>query len=219
VPAQTEVRLPFQLDTNTLFSTIVALWLGGVLILLTRLAAGCWRIRTLQLVARREPMSPWQTLAEDVAHRLRLRRSFRVVDSVRVATPTVVGWLRPIVLLPVAAMAGLSLRQVEAILAHELTHIQRHDFAVNLLQTFAETVLFYHPAVWWMSSRIRAEREHCCDDVASVGVWRRDGVRISADGARVVEPCAIHRSPWPPRVVPFSIAFDACCTSRNRNGE
>jgi len=166
VPAQTEVRLPFQLDTNTLFSTIVALWLGGVLILLTRLAAGCWRIRTLQLVARREPMSPWQTLAEDVAHRLRLRRSFRVVDSVRVATPTVVGWLRPIVLLPVAAMAGLSLRQVEAILAHELTHIQRHDFAVNLLQTFAETVLFYHPAVWWISSRIRAEREHCCDDVA-----------------------------------------------------
>ena len=166
VPAPTEVRLPFQLDTDMLFSTIVALWLTGVLILLTRLAAGCWRIRTLQLVARREPMSPWQTLAEDVAHRLRLRRSFRVVDSVRVATPTVVGWLRPIVLLPVAAMAGLSPRQVEAILAHELTHIRRHDFAINLLQTFAETVLFYHPAVWWMSSRIRAEREHCCDDVA-----------------------------------------------------
>ena len=70
------------------------------------------------------------------------------------------------ILLPVAAFAGLSPSQVEAILAHELAHIRRHDFLVNLLQTFAETVLFYHPAVWWLSARIRTEREHCCDDVA-----------------------------------------------------
>jgi beta-lactamase regulating signal transducer with metallopeptidase domain len=118
------------------------------------------------VLARQELPSRWQALAEDLARHLGLERPFLVVDSVCVATPTVVGWLRPIVLLPVAAMAGLSPRQVEAILAHELAHIRRHDFAINLLQTFAETVLFYHPAVWWMSSRIRTEREHCCDDVA-----------------------------------------------------
>ena len=165
-PMPRELRLPFALNTDTLFSTIVTLWLAGVSILLTRLAAGCWRIRSLQIAARHEPPSRWQTVAEDLARRLGLQRSFVVVDSLRVATPTVVGWLRPIVLLPVAAMAGLSSQQIEAILAHELTHIRRHDFLVNLLQTFAETVLFYHPAVWWMSSRIRAEREHCCDDVA-----------------------------------------------------
>ena len=74
--------------------------------------------------------------------------------------------MRPVILLPVAAVAALTPAQVEAILAHELAHIRRHDFLINLLQTLGETALFYHPAVWWISSRIRTEREHCCDDVA-----------------------------------------------------
>ena len=161
-----EFKLPAEIDTNTLFSAIVALWLGGVAVLLARLGAGCWRVRQIQAAARLEPESRWQSLADGVAARLGIRRRFSVVDSVRVATPTVVGWLQPIVMLPIAALAGLSPRQVEAILAHELAHIRRHDFAINLLQTLAETVLFYHPAVWWVSTRIRVEREHCCDDVA-----------------------------------------------------
>src|SRR5262249_17963271 len=67
---------------------------------------------------------------------------------------------------PIAALANLTPAQVEAILAHELAHVRRHDFIVNLLQTIAETLLFYHPAVWWLSARIRTEREHCCDDIA-----------------------------------------------------
>jgi TonB family protein len=74
--------------------------------------------------------------------------------------------LRPIVLLPVSAVAGLTPDQLEAVLAHELAHIRRHDYLVNLLQMAAETLLFYHPAVWWISSRIRQERELCCDDLA-----------------------------------------------------
>jgi uncharacterized protein (TIGR03435 family) len=102
--------------------------------------------------------------------RLRLRRRVHVVDSPLVDTPTALGWLRPVVLLPIAALTNLAPMQVEAILAHELAHIRRHDYFVNLLQTLAETLLFYHPAVWWVSARIRAEREHCCDDVA-VSVW------------------------------------------------
>ena len=68
--------------------------------------------------------------------------------------------------MPVSALAGLTPRQVEAILAHELAHIRRHDYVVNLLQTVVETLLFYHPAVWWLSHRIRVERENCCDDLA-----------------------------------------------------
>ena len=84
----------------------------------------------------------------------------------RVDVPTVIGWLKPVVLLPASALAGLSPNQVEAILAHELAHIRRHDYLVNLLQTLVETLLFYHPAVWWLSRRIRAERENCCDDLA-----------------------------------------------------
>ena len=80
--------------------------------------------------------------------------------------PTVIGWLKPVVLLPASALAALSPQQLEAILAHELAHIRRHDYLVNLLQTLVETLLFYHPAVWWLSRRIRIERENCCDDLA-----------------------------------------------------
>ena len=168
-PTPTELTLPAAINTATVFSILVTLWLVGVGILLARLTAGCWRIRKLQAAARLETPSRWQSLAEEIAARLGLTRRFTVIESVPVATPTVIGWLRPVILLPVAAMAGLSPRQVEAILAHELAHIRRHDFLINLLQTLAETMLFYHPAVWWISRRIRTEREHCCDDVA-VGV-------------------------------------------------
>jgi uncharacterized protein (TIGR03435 family) len=169
-----ELRLPAAVDTDGVFSVLVTLWLAGVVILFGRLTAGCWRIRTLQAAARFEAPSRWQAVAEEIASRLGLTRRFKVIDSISVATPTVVGWLRPIILLPVAAMSGLSATQVEAILAHELAHIRRHDFLINFLQTIAETLLFYHPAVWWLSSRIRTEREHCCDDVA---------VAVSGDAA------------------------------------
>jgi hypothetical protein len=83
-----------------------------------------------------------------------------------VTGPVVFGWLRPVVLLPVSAVTGLSESQLLAILAHELAHVRRHDFLVNTLQRCVESVLFYHPAVWWLSARIRKERELCCDDLA-----------------------------------------------------
>lgn len=156
--------LRFSIDT--LLPTFVSIWLCGVAILLLRLAGGCWRVRRLHRSAFHEPVSQWQATADRLARRLGLARPVFIVDSMRVATPTVIGWIRPVILLPVAAMANLAPAQVEAILAHELAHIRRHDFLVNLLQTAAETLLFYHPATWWLSARIRVEREHCCDDVA-----------------------------------------------------
>src|SRR5262249_62123234 len=79
------------------------------------------------------------------------------------------GWLHPVILLPASTLTGLSPGQIESILAHELAHIRRHDYLVNLLQSLVETLLFYHPGVWWVSRRIREERELCCDDLA-VGV-------------------------------------------------
>src|SRR5687768_2508429 len=74
--------------------------------------------------------------------------------------------MRPVILLPASALTGLTTSQLELILAHELAHVRRFDYLVNLLQTIVETLLFYHPAVWWVSGRIRLEREHCCDDAA-----------------------------------------------------
>ncbi len=147
---------------------VVAVWLAGVSLLLVRTGGGLWRVHRLHEAGLAAPASRWQEAAARLASRLGLVNAVRVVESRLVGTPTVVGWMRPIVLLPVAALANLTPAQVEAILAHELAHIRRHDYLFNLLQSLGETVLFYHPAVWWVSGRIRAERENCCDDVALV---------------------------------------------------
>ena len=98
--------------------------------------------------------------------RLRMSRPVRLLQSTHLVVPIVVGWLRPVVLLPVSAISGLTPTQLEAVLAHELAHIRRFDYLVRLMQAVVETVLFYHPAVWWVSGRIREEGEHCCDDWA-----------------------------------------------------
>src|SRR5205085_11492852 len=108
----------------------------------------------------------WQETLARLARRLRVSRPVRLCASALVEVPTVVGWLRPVVLLPVCALTALSAPQLEALIAHELAHIRRHDYLCNLLQTIIETLLFYHPAVWWLSKRVRIEREHCCDDAA-----------------------------------------------------
>jgi beta-lactamase regulating signal transducer with metallopeptidase domain len=151
---------------DTLLPTIVLVWLVGVAALMIRMAGGLWHVRRLQIRSLAADPSRWQTAATRIASRLGLRIHVHVVESPLVDAPAVVGWLRPVALLPIAAIAHLTPSQVEAILAHELVHVRRHDFLVNLAQTLAETMLFFHPAVWWVSGVIRAEREHCCDDVA-----------------------------------------------------
>ena len=98
-----------------------------------------------------------------------LRRATQILQSTLVQVPVVAGYFRPVILVPMSVISGLPASQLEAILAHELAHIRRHDYLVNLLQTLLETVFFYHPAVWWLSRQIRNERENCCDDLA-VGV-------------------------------------------------
>ena len=102
-----------------------------------------------------------------LAERLDVKRTIRLLQSTRVATPLVLGWLRPAILLPVELITNLPAEHWDAVLAHELAHIRRYDYLVNLLQTAAETVLFYHPGVWMVSRWIRIERELCCDDVAA----------------------------------------------------
>jgi uncharacterized protein (TIGR03435 family) len=145
---------------------IVTAWMLGVAFLLARAAAGWWRVRRLHQLALRTTASRFQAIANRIAGRLELDRIIRIVELPHVDVPLVIGCLRPIVVLPIVAMSQLNAAQVEAILAHELAHVRRHDYFVNLMQTLAETLLFYHPAIWWLSARIRDEREHCCDDVA-----------------------------------------------------
>lgn len=144
----------------------VIVWLFGAAVFWARLASG-WvaaaRMRSMQV--RRAPPE-WQQTLQRLGARIGLSRPVQLLVSGLVEVPTVVGWLRPVVLAPVGALAGLPVEHLEALLLHELAHVQRHDYLVNILQSVAEALLFYHPAVWWVSAHIRAERELCCDDVA-----------------------------------------------------
>ena len=145
---------------------LMPLWLAGVGFLSLRLFTGwLWvqRLRSRGVAPAEEAL---RQTASRLARQLHIGRAVALLESRMVDVPTVIGFLRPVVLLPATALAGLSSQQIEAILAHELAHIRRHDYLVNLLQTLVETVLFYHPAVWWVSRRIRIERENCCDDLA-----------------------------------------------------
>jgi beta-lactamase regulating signal transducer with metallopeptidase domain len=140
-------------------------WFAGVLVFAVRLM---WSSRHVARL-RREGDPPAASLVETVSHlalRMNVGRPVQVLISTLADSPSVAGWLRPIILLPAASLLNLSVKQLEAILAHELAHIRRHDYLVNVLQTLAETLFFYQPAVWWASSRIRNERELCCDDLA-----------------------------------------------------
>ncbi len=145
---------------------LVMIWCSGALVFWARLVGG-WAIaaRMRSNLVRPAP-AEWQVQFERLRARVQVSRPVRLLVSALVQVPTVIGWLRPVVLVPVGALAGLPAEHVEALLAHELAHIRRHDYLVNILQSLAEALLFYHPAVWWISSHIRDERELCCDDVA-----------------------------------------------------
>ncbi|HKY06314.1 MAG TPA: M56 family metallopeptidase [Blastocatellia bacterium] len=151
---------------KTLLPWMVALWLAGVLVLSLRFAGGLAVAHRLKRIETSPVVQLWQEKLSTLSRQLRISRPVRLCASALVEVPTVIGWLRPVILVPASALTGLSPRQLEALLAHELAHIKRYDYLVNLLQTAVETLLFYHPAVWWISNQIRIEREHCCDDLA-----------------------------------------------------
>jgi beta-lactamase regulating signal transducer with metallopeptidase domain len=146
---------------------IVCLWALGVVVFSLRLLAGWNAVRELR-VAADATEAQWIDRFNRLKARLGVSYAVRLVFSTSAAVPMVIGWLKPVVLVPAGLVAGLSAAQLEAILAHELIHIRRHDYLVNLIQNVVETVFFYHPAVAWVSIRIRVEREHCCDDAASL---------------------------------------------------
>jgi beta-lactamase regulating signal transducer with metallopeptidase domain len=145
---------------------LVEAWLLGVAFFSLRSAGG---FLLLERERRRR-----STVVEDrvleicytLQDRFGLHRAIAYCECKWLQAPAVIGWFRPVVFLPVTALTGLSEEQLEAVIAHELAHIQRFDPFVNVFQVCVETLLFYHPAIWWLNKKIRAEREHCCDDMA-----------------------------------------------------
>lgn len=172
-------------------------WLIGMSLLSIRPLVG-WRVtRRLRFCSRTSVPDSVAAAATRVAKCLGVGRAVEIAQSSLVDVPTVIGWFKPLVLLPASAVSGMTTEQIEAVVAHELAHVRRHDYVVNLFQLAMETVFFFHPAVWWVSHLMRREREECCDDIAvqmtgdRVGyvkllVWleeSRNGSAIAVPGA------------------------------------
>ncbi len=145
---------------------LVTLWCIGLVFFLGRIILGLryvWLLRKHQTL----PVEAfWMEKLQYLAGALGHQRPINLLESALVHTPVAIGWLRPLILLPVGWINQLSVAEVEAILAHEIAHLKRQDWLFNLIQVFIEALLYYHPAVWWFSAVIRRERENCCDDAA-----------------------------------------------------
>jgi beta-lactamase regulating signal transducer with metallopeptidase domain len=195
----------------------VELWFAGVIILSLRTAGGVLLIERMRRKDAKPVSAKLHELCVAVQQQLGLSRAIRYCESSLLDAPAVIGWFRPAVLLPLTALTGLSDEQLQAVIAHELAHIRRLDNFVNLFQIVVETLLFYHPAVWWVSKRIRAERENCCDD-AAISVCS-DAVEYARALALMAEwrsapalAMAVNRGPLAARVARL------VGVGRNRNG-
>lgn len=206
---------------------LVCGWLLGVFGLSTWHLGGWAQLQRMKRRMVREVAAPLHAKLAQLAQRLGVHRAVGLLESALVEVPTVVGWIKPVILLPASVLSGLSPAQLEAILAHELDHIRRYDYLVNMIQTVVEILGFYHPAVWWISHRIRDERENCCDDLAvricgdSVGYARaltcleemrhhRPELAVAANGGSLVGRIArllgrpaqtSHRFAWLPGLI------------------
>jgi protocatechuate 3,4-dioxygenase beta subunit len=145
----------------------VPFWLAGVILLGLRLCgawgrAQIWRFQSAPLLE-----GAVADVFELLIRRLRIGQRVRLLRCDAAPSPLTLGWIKPVILLPAWVMTGLVPEEIEAILAHELAHIRRHDYLVNLIQSALEIVLFYHPVVWWISGQIREAREECCDEIAA----------------------------------------------------
>lgn len=169
VQTQTSWLTATQSFLNAHLPEVVWAWLVGVGLFGVRLVGGWLYVERLRQTATLPVPTALAEMADRMARQLDV--SARLQVTARVTGPLVVGILKPVVLWPMGMLAHLSAADVEAVLAHELAHVRRHDYLLNLLQSVIEVVYFFHPALWWLSARVREEREHCCDDsaVAVVG--------------------------------------------------
>jgi len=162
-PADSNARTPW--DASELLPWLAPMWLVGVLLFQLRCLISWTAAARLGRRGVCGASPEWVERLDELRARLRMTKPVTLLESCLAEVPVVIGHLRPVILMPVGLLAGLPAAQVEAILLHELAHIRRADYLVNLLQTLIEGLFFYHPAAWWISRSIRTERENCCDDL------------------------------------------------------
>lgn len=154
------------LPAPDLMPWLVMGWLAGVVLFSLRSTAGYLHLRRMLRERTAIPARRMLARCHDLQRRIGLDRVVTYLECDWLDTPAALGWIKPVILLPVATLSGLTQEQVEAVIAHELAHIRRLDCLVNLFQILAETLFFYHPCIWWLNRRIRTEREYCCDEIA-----------------------------------------------------
>lgn len=158
---------------------IVGAWAACAGGLALRMVSGLLWIGRVAGAQAGDPL--WQARLANLAQRCGITRELRLRVVEGLSSPVTAGWWRPVVLVPASLLTGMDAPLLEALLAHELGHVKRHDYLVNLVQNVVEALLFYHPAVWWISRRIRIEREQIADDVAArtLGEPRRLALALS----------------------------------------
>jgi beta-lactamase regulating signal transducer with metallopeptidase domain len=150
---------------NTAVPLLAWLWCAGLVVMGTRFGGSFFYLRTLRAQKNIAAISPfWEQELKRLSSALGVRREVAIATSARVSSPLTLGSISPIILLPTGLLSGMSTTQIEAILVHELYHIKRCDYMINICQALVEVLLFYHPAIWHINNIIREEREHCCDD-------------------------------------------------------
>jgi GWxTD domain-containing protein len=154
-----------QLRVTEVVPWLTPFWIAGVIVFYLRGAASWAAARRLRRTGVCLAPEAWQQRLQQLGERLKLATAVSLLESSIANTPVVMGFLRPVILTPIGMLSGMPTSQIESILLHELAHVHRGDYLANLLQTVAEGLLFYHPAVWWISHVIRVERENCCDDL------------------------------------------------------
>jgi len=143
---------------------LVLLWLVGMIAFTARLIIGYIFVNKL----RRSAViieNDWNQLLSKLSGQLHIRSLIQLAESKLISTPMAIGYLKPMILIPAGMFTGLSISEIESIFIHELAHIKRNDFIVNVAQCVIEIIFFFNPFVWFISQRIRAEREYCCDDI------------------------------------------------------
>ncbi|TAE01170.1 MAG: hypothetical protein EAZ97_03880 [Bacteroidetes bacterium] len=145
---------------------IVTIWLLGILVLSLRFMGAWAYVQRLKSYKTISLATLWQDKIDELAYKLQINTKVGILESALVNVPMAIGYFKPVVLLPMGLITGLSAQQIESILAHELAHIRRNDYLINIFQSLIEITFFFHPAIWWISRLISEERENCCDDLA-----------------------------------------------------
>ena len=153
-------------EIDKYFPIIVNVWLIGVFLFILKFFFSYLYTNRLKRIKSNGINKIWLNKFKKIEQKLQLKKGVKYIESTLVKIPLVLGYLKPVVIIPTEILTGIPSNQIEAIIAHELAHIRRNDYIINVLQTIIETVFFFHPAVWYISSKIRTERENCCDDIA-----------------------------------------------------